>query len=53
MSAVAQYWLSGYDESAIKSYSSLMQGVYFLIGHVPFESARLEPKKYPGCRAST
>jgi hypothetical protein len=25
-----------------------MQGVYFLIGHVPFESGRLSPGKYPG-----
>jgi len=48
MASVAQYWLSGYDESAIKSYSSLMQGVYFLIGHVPFESAKVVPAKYPG-----
>ena len=48
MASVSQYWLNGYDESAIKSYSSLMQGVYFLIGHVPFESAKLEPEKYPG-----
>ncbi len=48
MGQVAQYWLNGYDESAIKSYASLMQGVYFLIGHVPFESAKLTPGKYPG-----
>jgi branched-chain amino acid transport system substrate-binding protein len=48
MGSVAQYWLSGYDESAIASYASLMQGVYFLIGHVPFESARITPGKYPG-----
>ena len=48
MGSVAQYWLNGYDESAIAKYSSLMQGVYFLIGHVPFESARLSPGKYPG-----
>jgi ABC-type branched-subunit amino acid transport system substrate-binding protein len=45
---VAQYWLNGYDESAIASYASLMNGVYFLIGHVPFESAKLSPGKYPG-----
>ena len=48
MGSVAQYWLNGYDESAIKSYASLMQGVYFLIGHVPFESAKLTPGKYSG-----
>jgi ABC-type branched-subunit amino acid transport system substrate-binding protein len=48
MGSVAQYWLNGYDEAAISSFSALMQGVYFLIGHVPFESARLSPGKYPG-----
>ncbi len=48
MGSVAQYWLDGYDETAIKSYASLMQGVYFLIGHVPFESAKLTPGKYLG-----
>jgi ABC-type branched-subunit amino acid transport system substrate-binding protein len=48
MGSVAQYWLSGYDEAAIAKFSSLMQGVYFLIGHVPFESAKLSPGKYPG-----
>jgi len=48
MGSVAQYWLNGYDESAIRSYASLMQGVYFLIGHVPFESAALSPGRYPG-----
>jgi len=48
MGSVAQYWLNGYDESAIKSYAALMQGVYFLIGHVPFESPGLDPGKYPG-----
>jgi branched-chain amino acid transport system substrate-binding protein len=48
MGSVAQYWLNGYDESAIRSYASLMQGVYFLIGHVPFESAELTPGRYPG-----
>ena len=48
MGSVAQYWLDGYDEAAIRQYSSLMNGVYFLVGHVPFESARLTPGKYPG-----
>ena len=48
MGQVAQYWLSGYDEAAIAKFSSLMQGVYFLIGHVPFESAQLTPGRYPG-----
>jgi len=48
MGSVAQYWLDGYDEAAIAKFATLMQGVYFLIGHVPFESARLSPGKYPG-----
>jgi len=48
MASVAQYWLNGYDEAAIARFSSLMQGVYFLIGHVPFESAKLSPGKYTG-----
>ncbi len=48
MGSVAQYWLNGYDQAAIAKYSALMQGVYFLIGHVPFEAARLSPGRYPG-----
>ena len=48
MGSVDQYWLNGYDEGAIASFSSLMEGVYFLIGHVPFESGRLSPGRYPG-----
>jgi len=47
MSKVTQYWLDGYDESAIKSSGSLMDGVYFLIGHVPFESGQSQPSTYP------
>ena len=46
MGSVAQYWLNGYDEAAIAKFSSLMQGVYFLIGHVPFEAGL--SRKYPG-----
>ncbi|MGH9292880.1 MAG: ABC transporter substrate-binding protein [Acidimicrobiales bacterium] len=47
MASVDQYWLNGYDESAVKANSSLMGGVYMLLGHVPFESGRSEPHKYP------
>jgi ABC-type branched-subunit amino acid transport system substrate-binding protein len=47
MGSVTQYWLDGYDESAITSSASLMDGTYFLIGHVPFESGVTEPAKYP------
>lgn len=51
MGSVAQYWLNGYDQAAIQKYSSLMQGVYFLIGHTPFESATATPGRYPGLDA--
>lgn len=47
MSKVTQYWLDGYDESAIRSSASLMDGVYFLLSHVPFESGTSQPAKYP------
>ncbi|MGH9303206.1 MAG: ABC transporter substrate-binding protein [Acidimicrobiales bacterium] len=46
MGSVAQYWLNGYDESAIDSNAPLMNGAYFLINHVPFESGRSQPKRY-------
>ncbi len=48
LTGITQYWLDGYDQSYLKSYSSLMQGVYFLIGHVPFEAVSAYPGKYPG-----
>ena len=48
MGSVTQYWLNGYDEAAIRTTPSLMDGVYFLIGHVPFESGQLQPGRYPG-----
>lgn len=47
MSHVTQYWLNGYDEQAVKANASLMNGVYMLISHVPFELGRTEPQKYP------
>lgn len=48
MGSVVQYWLNGYDERALHRFASLMDGVYFLLGHVPFEVARLYPGRYPG-----
>jgi branched-chain amino acid transport system substrate-binding protein len=37
---IHQLWLSGYDQSLLNQYSSLMQGVYFnLSGNVPYEAA--------------
>ena len=47
MGSVTQYWLDGYDEGAIRTRAALMDGVYMLIGHVPFESGQSQPKKYP------
>ncbi len=47
MGRVTQYWLDGYDESAIRTSASLMDGVYFLLSHVPFESGTSQPAKYP------
>ncbi|MGD0083908.1 MAG: ABC transporter substrate-binding protein [Acidimicrobiales bacterium] len=47
MGKVAQDWLDGYDESAIRSSGSLMDGVYVLVGHVPFESGESQPSRYP------
>ncbi|MGC9960795.1 MAG: ABC transporter substrate-binding protein [Acidimicrobiales bacterium] len=47
MGSVAQYWLDGYDEAAIRTSAALMDGVYLLIGHVPFESGESQPQRYP------
>jgi ABC-type branched-subunit amino acid transport system substrate-binding protein len=47
MGSVTQYWLDGYDEGAIRTSASLMDGVYLLLGHVPFESGEDQPAKYP------
>jgi branched-chain amino acid transport system substrate-binding protein len=47
MSSVTQYWLDGYDEAAIRASASLMDGTYFLIGHVPFASGLQQAAKYP------
>jgi branched-chain amino acid transport system substrate-binding protein len=47
MGSVTQYWYDGYDESALRQNAALMNGVYLLIGHVPFESGVTEPRKYP------
>jgi branched-chain amino acid transport system substrate-binding protein len=47
MGSVHQYWLDGYDEQAVKQNAALMNGVYMLIGHVPFESGVSQPARYP------
>ncbi len=48
VTGLTQYWLNGYDQSYLESYASLMQGVYFLIGNVPFEAPQYHPNQYPG-----
>jgi branched-chain amino acid transport system substrate-binding protein len=45
---VIQYWLDGYDEDTLKEYANLMDGVYFLIAHTPFDLPRSELPSYPG-----
>jgi ABC-type branched-subunit amino acid transport system substrate-binding protein len=45
---ITQYWLNGYDQSYLEHYSSLMQGVYMVLQHVPFEAPAYHPGQYPG-----
>jgi branched-chain amino acid transport system substrate-binding protein len=45
---VDQYWLNGYDEGTLKQYTSLMQGIYFLIPHTPFQLPPGQLARYPG-----
>ncbi len=47
MTGVIQYWFDGYDQSALQTYASAMQGVYFMLPHVPFEVTQLDPGRYP------
>jgi branched-chain amino acid transport system substrate-binding protein len=46
--AMHQLWLDGYDRSTLQQYSSIMNGVYFGLQHVPFEAASAFPGVYPG-----
>jgi ABC-type branched-subunit amino acid transport system substrate-binding protein len=43
-----QYWLNGYDEQVLRQYSKLMQGVYFLVPHTPFQLSQSQLSRYPG-----
>ena len=46
---VHQLWFDGYDDSLLKQYNSLMQGVYLNAnGSVPFDAVNAYPGKYPG-----
>jgi branched-chain amino acid transport system substrate-binding protein len=44
---MTQLWFSGNDQSTLDTNQSLMQGVYFDIGHVPFTAS---PSLYPGLK---
>jgi branched-chain amino acid transport system substrate-binding protein len=44
---MTQLWFSGNDQSTLNTNQSLMQGVYFDIGHVPFTAS---PTLYPGLK---
>ena len=45
---IKQEWFNGYDRSTLQQYAPIMQGVYFNLQHVPFESAAAYPGVYPG-----
>ncbi|HEX4217927.1 MAG TPA: ABC transporter substrate-binding protein, partial [Acidimicrobiales bacterium] len=46
---VHQLWLSGYDQTLLSQYSSLMQGVYLNVnGNVPFQAPKAFPGSYQG-----
>ena len=44
---MTQLWFSGNDQSTLNQNQSLMQNVYFDIGHVPFSAS---PSLYPGLK---
>lgn len=48
VTGVKQLWLDGYDQSTLNQYSSLMQGTYFLVQHVPFQAEKQFPGEFPG-----
>lgn len=47
---VTQYWLDGYDQSALDNPANneLMQGVYLVLQHAPFSVGITDPQSYPG-----
>ncbi len=44
---VKQLWLNGQDQATLDHYSNLVQGVYFLVQHVPLAANQ---KVYPGLK---
>jgi branched-chain amino acid transport system substrate-binding protein len=47
MSGVHAVWLNGYNRSYLSQDPSAMEGVIYVIQHVPFEAAAQFPGKYP------
>jgi ABC-type branched-subunit amino acid transport system substrate-binding protein len=43
-----QLWLDGYDRTILAANASVMQNVYLLLQHVPFEAAADYPMSFPG-----
>ena len=48
LTGVKQVWLDGYDLSTLHQYPTLMNNVYFLVQHVPFQAASQFPGEFPG-----
>jgi branched-chain amino acid transport system substrate-binding protein len=48
MRRATQYWFDGYNVGTLQQNAAAMQGVYFLLQHVPFEVTSLYPGVYPG-----
>lgn len=46
--SIKQFWEDGYDRTQLAAYPQLMNGVYLLVQHVPFEAAAAFPGAYPG-----
>jgi branched-chain amino acid transport system substrate-binding protein len=43
-----QMWLDGYDRTILAANASVMQNVYFILQHVPFEAAASFPSGFQG-----
>ncbi len=46
--SIHQLWYSGYDRNELAAFPTFMNGVYFLLEHVPFEADAAFPGVYPG-----
>jgi len=50
LTGVNQLWLDGYDLPTLRQYTSLMQHVYFVVQHVPFQANTQFPGEFPALR---